>query len=288
MTDDTGTLTSDIGPYSINPAWVLEQDISDRAYRLYGYLALRVNRDKGYAWPTRKRIAEALRCSPKSVDRAVQELIDIGAIVVQKRRSEHGDWDSNIYVVHTVQGTGVASRVTRGSVTGDHPQGGGRDTGDATGRDTGVPLINNYLEPDTERENDDATASPVAAGFGVSKNLGAAAGPNENGSQFSDEAKRLVQEFRKASREAGLLNEPPMGPAQYKAAEKLLKVHSHDEVMAVVRWQLEHGFWRGMLKSVQYLVQKWDKVKADYDRNAPKSDPHSMDNYRAALDKWYS
>lgn len=147
----SNTLTSDIGPYAVTPAWLLEADISDRAFRLYCYLALRVNRDKGYAWPTRKRIADALRCSPKSVDRAVQELIEIGAIEVRKRRSEYGDWDSNIYVVRHVQG--VASPVTplvtgdQGLAMGDQ---GGRDTGDARGRDTGDALINNHLELTTE------------------------------------------------------------------------------------------------------------------------------------------
>lgn len=158
----SATLVSDVGPYCIAPAWVLNSGVSDRAFRLYCYLGLRFNRDKGCAWPSRRRIADDLGCSPKTVDRAVTELVEVGAIEVRKRKTAGGDWDSNLYIVRVADPQGVASDMTLLD-TDDHmvvtDVQGGSVTDDATGSVKNVPYINNYLEPEEERERTIAPAS---------------------------------------------------------------------------------------------------------------------------------
>ena len=87
----------DGGPFAIVPEWVLDAEISDRAVRLYGVLARYADRT-GKAIPSRKTIAARLRCSLDSLDRAVAELIKVGALAVTKRtRDGNKSHTSNEY-----------------------------------------------------------------------------------------------------------------------------------------------------------------------------------------------
>lgn len=87
---------SDTGPFSITPEWVLYADISDRAVRLYGVLARYADSD-GTCWPSRTTLAEKMRCSPDSVDRAKAELRKIGALEWNARHGDDGGLTSNVY-----------------------------------------------------------------------------------------------------------------------------------------------------------------------------------------------
>lgn len=95
MTDDSGDFIHG-EPFSVLPEWVLDADISDRALRLYAVLARYVNR-QGRAFPGRPRLAERLRCSVDSVDRAMVELVDLGAVVKRPRVRDNGTLTSNSY-----------------------------------------------------------------------------------------------------------------------------------------------------------------------------------------------
>lgn len=100
------------------PEWVLDAEISDRAVRLYGVLG-RYADANGRSFPGRETLAERLRCSKDSVDRAMKELEQIGALS-KKRRGPH----SSLYTLHFVRTgavsdervrTGAASRVRTGA-----------------------------------------------------------------------------------------------------------------------------------------------------------------------------
>ena len=85
--------------FAIIPEWVLYADISPQAVRLYGVLRRYADRD-GSCFPSRKRLASDLRMeSTKPVDRALKELITIGAITSEHRFTEQGDLQSNLYTV---------------------------------------------------------------------------------------------------------------------------------------------------------------------------------------------
>ena len=85
--------------FAIIPEWVLFADVSPQAVRLYGVLRRYADRD-GSCFPSRKRLASDLRMeSTKPVDRALKELIAIGAITSEHRHTEQGDLQSNLYTV---------------------------------------------------------------------------------------------------------------------------------------------------------------------------------------------
>jgi hypothetical protein len=72
--------------FAIVPEWVLDADISDSALRLYAVL-LRYGQTSGQRMPSRAVLAARLRKRSKdSVDRALKELVRVGAVVVQRRR----------------------------------------------------------------------------------------------------------------------------------------------------------------------------------------------------------
>ena len=124
--------------FSIIPEWVMYADISDRAIRIYGILARFADNETLQAFPSRELLAKRSRCSAKSVDRAIDELIGVGAVMKHHRKSGNG-YISNVYTLRRV-GTQVSP---------------GRDTAVARvgtplspGRDTTVQLTRTTeLEP---------------------------------------------------------------------------------------------------------------------------------------------
>jgi hypothetical protein len=72
--------------FAIVPEWVIDADISDAAYRLYSVL-LRYGQSSGTRMPSRALLARRLKKrSVDSVDRALKELVAVGAVVVERRR----------------------------------------------------------------------------------------------------------------------------------------------------------------------------------------------------------
>ena len=83
--DDEGTLVVE-RHFAIVPEWIIDAKISDAAYRLYSVL-LRYGQSSGRRMPSRALLARRLRKrSVDSVDRALKELVAIGAVAVERRR----------------------------------------------------------------------------------------------------------------------------------------------------------------------------------------------------------
>lgn len=114
--------------FAIVPEWVVHADISANAVRLYAILNRFAN-SRGHAWPSRKTIAELMRVSVATIDRAKDELVEVGALTIEPRTTPSGDPSSNLYILHTSVvdklGTlspmreGLLTREGRGVVTGD-------------------------------------------------------------------------------------------------------------------------------------------------------------------------
>lgn len=139
-------------------------DISGKPKELYILLVTFADvegRDTDKGYPYRSVLAKALGCSPKTVDRATAALEEIGLVTVIRRKLPGGvENDANRYVLHDgwlIHGVEPSSRVPvqlverygsqiRGFDVAAFLEGGRdtvvstpRDTGDATGRDMGVP-----------------------------------------------------------------------------------------------------------------------------------------------------
>ena len=100
MPERSSHLTAD-AYFTVIPEWVLwHRDLSDRAVRLYGTLRRRADQQGEGAFPARSTLAELLRCSLDSVDRALRELRDAGAVTWERRLDPAGDPTSSLYTVH--------------------------------------------------------------------------------------------------------------------------------------------------------------------------------------------
>jgi hypothetical protein len=82
--------------FAIVPEWLLDAEVSDRAVRLYAILA-RYAGAEGRAYPGRPKLAERLRCGVSSVDRAVDELVAVEAVVVEPHYRADGSRAANSY-----------------------------------------------------------------------------------------------------------------------------------------------------------------------------------------------
>lgn len=96
--------------YAVVPEWVLDAEISDRAVRVFSILSRYVGANDS-AWPSRTTMAGRINCSVDSLDRALKELVDIGAINIERRQREDGSYSSSRYYVWPHLGPQVAAQV---------------------------------------------------------------------------------------------------------------------------------------------------------------------------------
>ena len=102
------------------PHWLLEQGISGNAIKLYLILR-RYGNEERPSWPKRTTLAKVMVVSPSTVDRARDELVEVGALCYINRKSDDGDWTSNLYHVHwePIHGCGYLTGGGRPPYTGD-------------------------------------------------------------------------------------------------------------------------------------------------------------------------
>lgn len=102
--------------FAIIPHWVIYSDLSDAALRLYAVMAKYADNSSGKAWPSRGTLAKDMRKSEKTVDRAIKELVQAGALRVSRRYDpETREYRSNLYTLITAKPAieeGVASPVS--------------------------------------------------------------------------------------------------------------------------------------------------------------------------------
>ena len=92
--------------FSILPEWVIDADISDRAVRVYAILARYADSETLQAFPSRETLAKRARCHWRSIDRAIDELVKLGAVTKTHRKNGEA-YQSNIYTLRRVL-TGVS------------------------------------------------------------------------------------------------------------------------------------------------------------------------------------
>lgn len=86
--------------FAIVPEWVIDADVGDCAFRLYAVL-LRYGQTSGARMPSRATLARRLRKrSVDTVDRAMKELVALGAVRVERRRDGRQNL-TNLYHVRT-------------------------------------------------------------------------------------------------------------------------------------------------------------------------------------------
>jgi hypothetical protein len=101
------------------PEWVVTADVTDRAKVIYCLIGLHADANTGRAHPSRKRLAAAVGCSVDTVDRAIRELVQLGALSSEPRYVEREGDDgkrqtSNQYIVFRVPPGGRRSAAHEG------------------------------------------------------------------------------------------------------------------------------------------------------------------------------
>lgn len=84
--------------FSIIPEWILVSPLSHKAVRVYAVLARYADSKTLQAWPSRATIAGQSGCSIRTVDAAIDELVNYGA-VEKERRVENNQYTSSMYVI---------------------------------------------------------------------------------------------------------------------------------------------------------------------------------------------
>ena len=131
------------GYFAIIPEWVLYADISPAAVRVFGTLNRFANSETAKCHPSRTTIAKKCRINVKTVDRAIGELVAIGAVTVEHRKVDGSDeYTSNEYTL----------AMSLGGVKNTLPW----CKNDATGRDKNgkqtIAIENQRNESDTSTE----------------------------------------------------------------------------------------------------------------------------------------
>ena len=110
---------------------IVWQGLQPREIKVYCALASYADWDTGVCWPSRARLADDLGVSVSTVDRALSRLVKAGVIEIDKRKTDRGDHDSNLYRLPFAINAPVGGRKTAGT----SPQnwgGGGRKTAGET------------------------------------------------------------------------------------------------------------------------------------------------------------
>lgn len=97
----TNELRHTLPPFAMVPRWIIQhENLTSGAVRVYACLADMANRDKNYAFPSHKTLAVKTNMSVSSVRRHIDELVQVGALLVRKRfKPEGAGQTSNLYTV---------------------------------------------------------------------------------------------------------------------------------------------------------------------------------------------
>jgi hypothetical protein len=94
--------TTDVGPFTIVPAWVVEE-LAGKPNALLAYVIIGLHADRGNrAFPSIGRMAKMMAASDDTVRRAIRVLQAKGMVSVVARQARTGRTTSNAYVLVTV------------------------------------------------------------------------------------------------------------------------------------------------------------------------------------------
>ena len=231
------------------PEWVLYSKISAQAVRLYAVLHRYADKE-GTAFPSRKTLAGRLNMtSPKTVDAALKELIELGAITSQKRFDEAGDQTSNLYTVRFAP-LGVGNKITPPSA---ESVGGGEED---------YPTGSVKTVPTGREENDTLTIAII---------------------KHTQSETDYVEAERLANLLADLIfenkNNQGVKPKVTKEwIESIEKMHRLDkiewrDIELGIRWCQKHEFWHTVILSTSKYRLKYGQMYLVANRDAKRSAP---------------
>lgn len=221
--------------FAIIPEWLLFADISPQAVRLYGVLRRYADRD-GSCFPSRKRLASDLRMeSTKPVDRALKELVHIGAITIQHRHTEQGDLQSNLYTVLSVP-IGGDEKLSTSPLYGPH----GSSRKEATVGTESSQIMKANLSESQDNEKAD----------------------------FKIEIITLCNLLADLMVDNGV-KRPTVSGKWLSDMDKLNRIDekTFEQIEAAIRWSQNDSFWSSNIHSPAALRKQYEKMRLQAVRN---------------------
>lgn len=240
---DRMTIAVETIPFTQIPNWLLEEVISAQAIRLYAILRKQGHNERHTSYYSRKKIAEAMQCSPATIDRAKQELIDCGAICQINRKSEKGDWTSNMYHVHTNKNLKCKylHKSEKGYPAGDDTY----PACDDTGLLTGDEQTNNHIELRTNELNTREYSNENHQACNLLADLIA-----QNGSKRPEVTDKWLNDMDKLNRIDG---------------------REWENITKAIQWCQNDSFWRANILSPAKLRKQYDSLRLQAQRNQKQS-----------------
>ena len=241
-------------PFQQIPDWVFESEISTTAIKLYLILRKNGDNERGTSYWSRKKLGEQMRCTTGTIDRAKAELVAIGAICYINRKSDTGDWTSNLYHIHANPNQNckyLHAKIEPGSLKND-----------ATGGSKNDAQTNNHIEL---RTNELSTRT------------------------YGDEVIALSNLFADLI-EANGIKRPSVTEKWHQEIERLNRIdgYSWEQIEATIRWVQNDSFWRSNVLSPVKLRKQfgalqlkmkstgglsgWARVIAKFDNGESKAD----------------
>ena len=260
--------------FAIVPEWVIDAEISDRAFRLYAVLRRGVDKETGYARVSRPKLATRLRTSVKSIDRALRELEEAGAVTVHPRWTDgKGSYSFVRDAVHTV-------RAPSGYVL--------KTTSPVSGSDTGVPTPSSFNEPLPEvgpqlsgGDTGDATVgTPVTVRVGTpvthvlesvvpEKELSSAMPPKQESIEPPrDDVEALCNRLVDRIIDNG--SKPPTITDAWRRDARLLldkDGRELDKALRLIDWCQDDSFWRANIQSMSTFRRQYDTLRLKANRS---------------------
>lgn len=99
MNDDSKIDVESDSYFAMIPEWVMYSGVSKSAIMVYLVLNRYANKKSWTCYPSRETIIQKAQISKNTLDKCFKELVDVGALIIEKRRTGHGVYASNLYTV---------------------------------------------------------------------------------------------------------------------------------------------------------------------------------------------
>jgi len=237
--------------FAIVPEWVLDANVSSAAIRLYAVLRRYADRD-GMCFPSRQTLAARMRCSDRTVDSAIKELLELGALEKQRRYKEDGGYTSNIYTVCSIP---PSAKVSHGGENKDRPRSEENVPTPGEENDTLTIAITNESQSEQESSNYNNTVT------------------NEICNLLADCIER--NGFKR----------PTVTKEWLKVIDRMIRIdqRTSEQIQGAILWATQDDFWSMNVRSPQKLREHFDRLRLEASRKQKQSEPRGFSAIRDFL-----
>lgn len=155
--EEGGDVTGELGRFAMIPEWLFLRRPSANAIALYGLMAVTwMDRKDRTCFPSKRAMREALGVSEGTLERAMRELVELGAVRVTPRIRADGSRSANDYYLAWTEPDRRGAKGEGGGATGDRRRSRGRGI-------TGEGAITRVITPNENEEPNGSYASAAQA-----------------------------------------------------------------------------------------------------------------------------